>query len=130
MPEQLTDSPQEIKAAFLQNERGVRIHNFRVSCILALIFMPAGVMLDYAVYPQLTGLFFKLRLTCSALLLFIWWLVKTPFGSRYYRFLGLLLPALPCIFISAMIYETNGCNSPYYAGLNLILLGAAILLRW
>ncbi|HET7626288.1 MAG TPA: ATP-binding protein [Verrucomicrobiae bacterium] len=29
-----------------------------------------------------------------------------------------------------MIYATNGPNSPYYAGLNLVMLGAAILLRW
>jgi signal transduction histidine kinase len=82
------------------------------------------------VYPKLTLYFFALRLACSALLLFIWWFVKTPAGIRHYQFLGLLLPALPCFFISWMIYQTSGCNSPYYAGLNLVLLGAALLLRW
>jgi Signal transduction histidine kinase regulating C4-dicarboxylate transport system len=129
MAEELTDN-RAIQRAFLQHEQDVRIQNFRVSCILALIFMPAGVTLDYVVYPKLTPFFFALRLACSALLLFIWWFVKTPAGTRHYRFLGLLLPALPCFFISWMIFETNGCNSPYYAGLNLILLGAALLLRW
>src|SRR6266496_1674979 len=29
-----------------------------------------------------------------------------------------------------MIYQTEGPNSPYYAGLNLVLVGAAIVLRW
>lgn len=29
-----------------------------------------------------------------------------------------------------MIYKTEGAESPYYAGLNLVLLGAAIILRW
>lgn len=122
--------PPEVRQAFQESEKAVRIHNFRVSCILALIFMPAGASLDYLVYPQHTGFFFLLRLACSVLLLFIWWFVTTPLGTRFYRALGLLLPALPCFFICWMIFETNGCNSPYYAGLNLILLGAAILLRW
>jgi signal transduction histidine kinase len=29
-----------------------------------------------------------------------------------------------------MIYTTDGAVSPYYAGLNLVMLGSAILLRW
>jgi two-component system, sensor histidine kinase PhcS len=80
--------------------------------------------------PQLFWEFLGLRLLCSALLIFIWWLVKTPFGFRNYRLLGLTLPALPTFFISLMIYKTDGPDSPYYAGLNLVLLGAAIVLRW
>jgi signal transduction histidine kinase len=129
MAEELTEN-RAIEQAFLRHEQDVRIQNYRISCILALIFMPAGVILDYVVYPKLTLYFLTLRLACSALLLFIWWFVKTPPGIRHYQFLGLLLPALPCFFISWMIYQTSGCNSPYYAGLNLVLLGAALLLRW
>ena len=110
MVNELLENSGEIRRAFLENERSVRIQNYRVSCMVALVFMPAGAALDYVVYPVLTGYFFALRLACSALLLFIWWLVQTPLGSRYYRVLGLLLPALPCFFISWMIFETNGCN--------------------
>src|SRR5271154_3219042 len=120
----------EINQAFLENERTVWVRNFRVACILAFIFVPAGSSLDYLVYREHFGEFFRLRLICSALLLFIWWFVKTPIGLRYYRVLGLILPALPTFFISLMIYRTEGANSPYYAGLNLVLLGAAIILRW
>jgi signal transduction histidine kinase len=119
-----------IEQAFQESERSVRIHNFRVACMLAFIFMPAGVTLDYLVYPEHLGKFFLLRLICSGFLLFIWWFVKTRYGSRIYVGLGLLLPALPSFFISWMIYETDGPQSPYYAGLNLVLLGAAIVLRW
>jgi len=87
------------------------------------IFMPAGVSLDLLVYPQYAWEFFQLRLLCSACLLFIWWFVKTPLGSRHYRLLGWLLPAFPTFFISLMIFQTEGAISPYYAGLNLVLLG-------
>jgi signal transduction histidine kinase len=122
--------PGLIEQAFQESERGVRIQNFRVACILAFIFMPAGVTLDYLVYREHLAKFFLLRLVCSSFLLFIWWFVKTSYGARIYVLLGLLLPALPSFFISWMIYETDGPQSPYYAGLNLVLLGAAIVLRW
>ena len=51
-------------------------------------------------------------------------------GAKYYRILGWVSPALPTFFISVMIYKTEGAESLYYAGLNLVLLGAAIVLRW
>ncbi len=130
MPERNLQSSPELQASFLNHERVVRVHNFRVACILALVFMPAGSSLDGLVYPGHFTEFLELRLLCSALLFFIWWFVKTPVGSRNYRLLGLTLPALPTFFISLMIYRTEGASSPYYAGLNLVLLGAAIVLRW
>src|SRR6202142_367221 len=120
----------EIRRAFMENERGVWIRNFRVASILAFVFVPAGSSLDWFVYRPHFVEFFKLRLVCSACLLFIWWFVTTPVGSRNYRILGWILPALPTFFISLMIYRTTGAESPYYAGLNLVLLGAAIILRW
>lgn len=106
----------EIQQAFLQNERDVWIRNFRVAAILAFIFVPAGSSLDWFVYRSYFGEFFRLRLLCSAFLLFIWWLVKTPIGTKHYRILGWILPALPTFFISLMIYRTQGAESPYYAG--------------
>jgi signal transduction histidine kinase len=121
---------QELKTAFLNYEREVRIQNYKVACILALVFMPAGVVLDFLVYPSHVVEFFSLRLVCSALLFGIWWLVQTPLGAIYYPFLGQAVAALPSAFISLMIYHTEGQASPYYAGLNLVLVGAAIILRW
>ena len=120
----------EIQRAFIEHERSVRVHNFRVACITACIFMPAGWTLDLFVYPDKKVEFLLLRLLCSALLLFIWWFIKTPVGGRYERLLGFILPALPTICISLMIYLKDGAESPYYAGLNLVLLGAVIILRW
>jgi signal transduction histidine kinase len=130
MPEATPQRSHDIREAFLDAERSVRVQNYRVACIMAMIFMPAGVSLDLLVYPQQAWAFFKLRLLCSALLLFIWWYVSTPPGLRHYRYLGWALPALPTFFISIMIFQTEGPASPYYAGLNLVLLGAAIILRW
>jgi signal transduction histidine kinase len=120
----------ELQTAFLGYERNVRIQNYKVACILALVFMPAGVVLDFLVYKDYVGEFFLLRLLCSALLFGIWWLVQTPLGEKCYPLLGQMVAALPSVFISVMIYQTEGEVSPYYAGLNLVLVGAAIILRW
>ncbi len=130
MPEFKLQNREEIRRAFMENERDVWIRNFRAASILAFVFMPAGSSLDWFCNREYFAEFFRLRLICSGLLLFIWWFVTTPIGSRYYRILGWILPALPTFFISLMIYKTTGGQSPYYAGLNLVLLGAAIILRW
>jgi signal transduction histidine kinase len=130
MPKTPPFIPPEIRTAFAVYERRVRITNYKVGCALAFIFMPAGASLDYYVYKEHFFGFLKLRLLCSALLAFIWFLLESEIGIRFYRFLGFLVAFLPLAFISWMIYATNGPNSPYYAGLNLVMLGAAILLRW
>src|ERR1700744_3857625 len=121
---------EEIQQAFSKNELVVWVRNYRTASILAFIFIPAGATLDAAVYPGYFPEFFALRLACSGCLLFLWWLVKTKIGLRYYRILGWIMPATPTALIAFMIYATQGSSSPYYAGLNLVLLGAAIILRW
>ena len=137
MPEFKLQNREEIQKAFQENERKVWISNFRVACILAFVFVLAGNSLDWLVYnhdvykrDHTPLIFLGYRLICCALLLFIWWLVQTPVGARHYRILGLLLPALPSICDALMINQSQGAVSPYYAGLNLVLLGAAIILRW
>src|SRR5687768_1485667 len=40
----------ELARAFDQYEQAVRIDNYKVACILGIVFMPAGVSLDYFVY--------------------------------------------------------------------------------
>ena len=127
-------SRSEIRDAFAVYERRVRITNYKVGCALAFIFMPAGASLDFFVYPTHLWQFLRLRLLCSVLLAGIWSLLNTEKGVRFYRVLGFFVAFLPLAFISWMIFASDGPfagpNSPYYAGLNLVMLGAAILLRW
>ncbi len=130
MPAASPVDPHQIQAAFAVYERRVRIQNYKVGCIMALIFVPAGASLDYFVYPRHLAQFLEVRFLCSALLALIWCALQSQIGVRVYRVLGFLVAFLPLAFISWMIYQTDGPNSPYYAGLNLVMLGAAILLRW
>src|SRR5690606_28577202 len=82
------------------------------------------------VHPEEVLLFFNLRLLCSALIGGFWLFVRSPYGRQIYRTLGVVLALLPAFFISWMIYETDGAASPYYAGLNLVLLVVGFILHW
>jgi signal transduction histidine kinase len=120
----------EFKQAFLDNERQVRINTGKLACALVVVLMPFGVLLDYAVYPDHVGYFFRLRLLCSALVGIIWLLHRTAWGRNHHEALGLPIVMLPAIFIAFMIFVTDGTSSPYYAGLNLILLAVSAVGHW
>jgi len=93
--------------------------------------MLMGSSLDWVVYG-FDGVisFFALRVMSAAVLMIIWTALMTSWGKHLHRTLGLCM-ALPLISsISWMIYAKEGADSPYYAGLNLVMLGAAMLMRW
>jgi signal transduction histidine kinase len=120
----------EMQRAYVEHERELAIDKCRVACLLGVIFMPGGVVLDYVVYRDEVPYFFGLRALSSLLLLFLWWLFTTAFGRRHYKALGMVEVSIPLFFISWMIAREQGAASPYYAGLNLVLMGAGIVLRW
>jgi signal transduction histidine kinase len=120
----------EFRQAFLENERQVRIDTGKLACALVVVLMPFGVLLDYVVYPDKAAYFFVLRLLCSALVAIIWLLHGTAWGRNHYEALGLPIVMLPAFFIAFMIFVTDGTSSPYYAGLNLILLAVSAVGHW
>ncbi|HEY5038520.1 MAG TPA: histidine kinase dimerization/phospho-acceptor domain-containing protein, partial [bacterium] len=120
----------EVQQAYDEYDRQVRINQIRIWAVLCSILLPAGITLDYFVYPEKVLPFLKLRLFCSLLSLLIWALLRVSWGQKHYRLLGLVLPLLPTFFIVCMIYSTEGVTSPYYAGLNLVLLAVGVLFSW
>jgi len=114
--------PQVLKDSFFEYNKSHRIANSKVGCMLVVVLMPAGLTLDYFVYPQKLGLFFLLRIICSLLALVLWGLLSTSLGQRHFRVLGMFWFILPSLFISMMIYFSDGVHSSYYAGLNLVLI--------
>jgi signal transduction histidine kinase len=98
----------------------IRVRHARVGCILALVLVPAGVSLDWFVYPDLVWPIFKVRLLCDLCLVPWLLLLYTPFGKRYSRVMGSAWAMLPTWAMCWMIYASEGAMSPYYAGLNLV----------
>jgi two-component system sensor histidine kinase PhcS len=120
----------EALKAYAEYERQINIRHLDIGCYLVMTLMPVGVILDYFVYPNEIGLFLKLRLACMLLAGGVWLILRMPWKLKFYRPLSLSIALLPSFFICWMIYATEGVDSPYYAGLNLILLSVTLVVRW
>jgi len=129
-----TPNSKEIQSAYVDYDRQQAISNFKVACVLGMILMPAGYVLDRCVYPPelwpQARHFFEMRCLCSLLIGIFLAVLLTPIGRRYYRFQGVTLFMLPASCITWMIWKTDGAGSPYYAGLNLVLMVLAFVLHW
>lgn len=130
MTDQLTLNNPEFQAAFLANERQERINTGKVASALVVFLMPAGIVLDWFMAHDEVPFFLVLRLACSLLAGVIWFLHATPFGHKHYKALSLPIALLPAFFIAWMIFIKGGPTSPYYAGLNLVLLAVSVVVHW
>jgi len=119
-----------LSSAFKQSELLVRRSSCQQASIFTAVFMLVGTALDAVVYPELFTNFLILRIVSAAVLLILGYLI-IRIRSDFVTWMVIHLMALiPVVTISAMIMMTEGADSPYYAGLNLVLMGAALLLRW
>ena len=120
----------EFRSALRAHDQQERINTGRVAAALVVFLMPAGFVLDLFVYPERLWLFLGLRLVCSALAGVVWYLHGTSWAQRHYHYLGFSIALLPALFICWMILDREGSRSPYYAGLNLILLAVSAVVHW
>ena len=95
--------------------------------LIVAITVPLGVFLDYWIYPNWLLIFASLRILCVLALVPIFLVLRYRI-ERYY-WLDSLTLILPIVMISTFIYLTEGSSSPYYGGINLILLGVGLVLR-
>ncbi|HXE53409.1 MAG TPA: ATP-binding protein, partial [Tepidisphaeraceae bacterium] len=121
---------QKLAEAYREFDRGLRVRQAKVGAVLSLVLMPAGVSLDYFVYPHLTWSILQARLLTDVFLIPCFAILFMAFGRRYVKFLGNLWAVPPTWAICWMIYASEGVISPYYAGLNLIIIGACLLLPY
>ena len=119
-----------IVEAFRSYEAQERIGNTKVGCALVVTLMPLGSAADYFVYRDMLLPFFWLRLACTAIAAIIWAFLFTDQGRRLSKWLGVIVPLLPVVFLAAMISVKEGFASPYYAALNLVLLAVGAVLHW
>ena len=121
---------QDWRDQFERGEDKVLRANYRWGAFWALVFMLAGASLDLVVEPDFVWPFITMRVACAVLLGGVLAVLQINFSGASLACLGHVLAALPLIAILWMIDFTGGADSTYYAGLNLVLVGAALLLRW
>ncbi len=115
---------------FEMSEEKIRVGNFRLAAALALVFMLAGSTLDFVVLRDFALTFFIIRLVCALMLGGVLAALQKVRHGRPLILLGHLVALLPLVAILIMMDYTEGGDSTYYAGLNLVLVGASVLLRW
>ena len=117
--------------AFISHEVPVQRDNYRICCLVAMVFMPAGACLEFLLQDiSKLNEFFPVRIGSSLALGIIWILLGRAKSSNSVRILGLSVAIPPVTSIAWMVHETGGASSHYYAGLNLVIAGAALLMRW
>ena len=119
-----------IAAAYAAHEQQRGLERIRLGCVIAMILLPAGALVDFVVYPNDVTKLFVMRCVCAlAMLPFLGW-GNTAVGARHYKVLGVLLAMIPAFCMVWIIHEQTKAVSPYYAGLNLVLLAIGLVLQW
>ncbi|HNQ88614.1 MAG TPA: ATP-binding protein [Verrucomicrobiota bacterium] len=126
----MTRPPSETAAAYAEDEQRIGLSRIRIGCILAMVVLPAGSLVDWFMYPERIGSFFVVRLVGALAMLPLLVLVSGPMLQRFYRSVGVLLAMMPAASMAWIIHEAGGAESPYYAGLNLVLLAIGLVLQW
>ncbi len=126
----LLQSDKNAMRAFRDYEHGVLVDNAKRAAALGAAFMFVGSVLDWVVFPQLGWTFLLVRAVCTLLLCLVFFSLEHMRRVEAPQWLVQVIALLPMVAIFWMIMMTGGGNSVYYAGLNLVLVGLLVVLRW
>jgi putative nucleotidyltransferase with HDIG domain len=98
------------------------INDTKTATILGCILYPIYSVLDFFVYPDHYLEFLLIRATVVGVCLSVFGLMHTKIGKSYPKVIGTLLYIVGCLSIVLMVHRVGGYESPYYAGVNLVLI--------
>ena len=102
----------------------------RVGTVLIALLMPFGSLLDWLTHPDHLVEFFYLRIGSSIASFGLLALSYAHWARRHTYTLTLLTPLVAAAAMAIMIQQLGGSSSPYYAGLNLLILGIGVGYTW
>ncbi len=89
------------------------------------------LLLDVVIVPSdLLGRFAVYRAVVTAALLVQYFVLRRTRPGRWSLLPGYIASVLFAVMISRMTVDLGGFESPYYAGLNLVIVGVNVLLPW
>jgi len=112
----------EVEALFRQETRERIARNVRSSSLYTLVMYPIFIPLDFLVYPHAAMTFLAIRLGVVALSIAIHFIMRLPGTIRYARYFGIFGYLYTTLSIVLMVQLVDGYSSPYYAGINLVLI--------
>ncbi|HVJ47156.1 MAG TPA: response regulator, partial [Luteolibacter sp.] len=119
-----------LRKAFNEYENGVSIPTARRAALIVAAFVLGGTAMDWQVFPDHLQEFLLIRIFCSLILVGVFFVLGSWPVTRSLSWVSYGVSMPPIIAICLMIAVTGGEKSSYYAGLNLVLVGLALLWRW
>lgn len=117
----------------LRYRREVRVligERLRVACWVAFALIPIFGVLDVIRHPQMLGGFILIRLGMVTLAAAALLAARTAIGRRHLTALSFVVFCETGLGVVLMTTFIGGGSSPYYAGVNLVILAAAVLMPW
>jgi signal transduction histidine kinase len=102
----------------------------RSVCFLWIALIPLFLLVDLARFPNQAPDLLWMRIGYFFVPIAFLAAFYTDFGRRASRWLVLLYSVVGGIVTFAMLSQTGGHGSSYYAGIGLIMLGTALLVPW
>ena len=128
----MTIDHQEFLAGYENILKRRNVLALRLATLLVSILFPLFWILDWVVLPDWIGSTLWLRLLATLYTIGIW-VMTFRRGDLIYRYTDPLAVSVGVLIgwlISILTWLDNGYESPYYAGLNLVILGCTFLFAW
>jgi two-component system, sensor histidine kinase PhcS len=107
----------------------LRVKHLKIGLLLAITLVPFFSILDWIVYSDYFGVISAWRYSLELVLLLMLYSLYTSF-SKYVWLTGVICILVLNATFCVMIFLTDGMSSPYYAGMNLAILMALVLLPY
>ncbi len=107
---------------YLEEQKDRALRNSRIAAIFAAIAIMIFAILDTVVYPELVRDFLYIRITVVAVSMILFALTWIPGARNFGCEIGMVQYVVTALSIVLMIHLSEGYLSPYYAGINVILI--------
>jgi response regulator RpfG family c-di-GMP phosphodiesterase/signal transduction histidine kinase len=118
----------DLENAFQEETRERVAQETRWGVLATLIMYPIFIPLDFLVYPDAAPTFLWIRLGVAALSIGVHFGMRLPFAQRRARAFGIFAYLYLTLSIVLMVHLVDGYASPYYAGINLVLIAFLFIL--
>ena len=123
-----SEEEQVMQRAFEAESIAKAQRDVRLAAFLAAVLFALFLLLDYIAYPRLFHTFLTIRSVAVITSVVVIFAVNTDPGGRYARELGTFAYLVWAGSIVVMVHLSGGYASPYYAGINLVLIAFLFLL--
>lgn len=118
----------KIQQLYSDFENNLLLRRSILGCILCIIFVPLGSLVDYFLYKQHAETFFLGRILCAMVIGLVLLVLKSNYGKKLVKFLTMFWLILVSATMCWIIYSTNKYASTYYVALSVFIFSVAVIL--